>query len=392
MAASSDVNIPREGNRLGAIMASFTDRPVAWEWIIAGFLTLLWVVSLGTYGIGYFGIFQDDAARRGATLLEVILYVSALVLPVMFCWIGAFFVRHALALRHDAERLKESVDLLAGALSAHMPASREDMTEAVKAAAEDAMRGEQKRIGTHFRTLGDQQQQLVVAMKTLMKRAGADQAALQELVTSAADVAERAKRKTEAIGKGDRPSRLSRMTHDALHQEDQGALPFDAPEPAAKNTDVDWSELVRALNFPHDEQDEAGFAAIKRFLPHRLISQLLQASEDVLSMLAQEGIYMDDLHANAANPDLWRDFAHGARGVSVAGMATLDDQAAFALAKGRMRTDQVFRDAAMHFVRLFDQMLETYVDEATDRDLEALAGSRTGLAFTLLATLSGSFD
>ena len=392
MAAGIDVNIPQDDSKLASMMGAFSDRAIAWEWVIAGFLTLLWLISLGTYGIGYFGIFGPDEARRSATLLEVILYVSALVLPVMLCWIGAFFIRQSLRLRHDAARLKESVDLLAIALNAHMPASRNDIVAAVKQSADEALRAEQKRIGTHFRTLGDQQQQLVVAMKALMKRAGSDQQALQELVSSAADVAEKAKRKAEAANGVGRSKTLSAMTHDVVHQGGQEMLPFAAPEQSLGDSDVEWADLVRALNFPHDEQDDAGFAAIKKFLPHRLISQVLQASEDVLSMLAQEGIYMDDLHAERANPDLWRAFAAGARGPDVAGMATIADQAAFALARGRMRTDQVFKDATMHFVRLFDRMLDAYLPEATDRDVEALAASRTGLAFTLLATLAGSFD
>ena len=237
--------------------------------------------------------------------------------------------------------------------------------------------------------------QLVEAMKTLMKRAGTDQQALHQLVTCAADVAERAQRKADAAGRDKRDTKLSKMTFDALHGADQEMLPFDGPteaENTAVNEDVDWSDLVRALNFPHDERDDEGFAAVRKFLPHRLISQLLQASEDVLSMLAQEGIYMDDLQSREPNPDLWRDFANGARGADVSGMATLNDQAAFALAKGRMRTDQVFKDSSLHFIRLFDRMLDEYLPEATDRDVAALALSRTGLAFTLLATLSGSFE
>ena len=395
MTAGTDVNIPRDPTPLSHMMTRFSDRNIAWEWVIAGFLTLFWVIALGTYGLGYFGVFGGEETRRSATILEVILYLSALVLPVMFCWIGAFFMRQSLLLRHDAARLSASIDMLATALNAHMPANRDDIVAAVSEAADEAMRAEQKRIGTHFRTLGDQQSQLVEAMKTLMKRAGTDQQALHQLVTSAADVAERAQRKADAAGRDKRDTKLSKMTFDALHGADQEMLPFDGPteaENTAVNEDVDWSDLVRALNFPHDERDDEGFAAIRKFLPHRLISQLLQASEDVLSMLAQEGIYMDDLQSREPNPDLWRDFANGARGADVSGMATLNDQAAFALAKGRMRTDQVFKDSSLHFIRLFDRMLDEYLPEATDRDVAALALSRTGLAFTLLATLSGSFE
>jgi len=82
---------------------------------------------------------------------------------------------------------------------------------------------------------------------------------------------------------------------------------------------------------------------------------LLQSAEDVLSVMAQEGIFMDDLGTPPSDPDLWRRFAQGERGTAICDIGTVDDQAAIALVRGR------------------------------------LAGTRSGLAFLLLARVNGAF-
>lgn len=367
------------------------ETPLRWEWSLAAFLTVLWGAALFTYGMGYFGIFEEAGARRSATMLEIIIYGAALVVPILLIWFAAWFLRQSAALKSDVEGLSAQVDRLAGALETQDPANRDAVITAVRDVAEETLRAEQARIGTHFRTLGDQQQQLVDAIRALMKKSGADQQTLQSIVETAADVAERASRKTSAPakprGKGGKAAMIEDM--DAR----QEMLPFaDGGEANAPDGPVEWDHLIRALNFPHDASDEAGFAAIRRYLSHRLISQVLQAAEDVLSMLAQEGIYMDDLSANEANPDLWRAFAGGSRGSELEEMAAIEDQAAFTLTRGRMRNDQIFKDASLHFVRLFDRLLDSYIDDATDRDIRLLAQTRTGLAFTMLATINGAFD
>ena len=49
-------------------------------------------------------------------------------------------------------------------------------------------------------------------------------------------------------------------------------------------------DLVRALNFPDTEGDEVGFAALRRALKDRTAKQLIQPSQDVLTLLSQDGI------------------------------------------------------------------------------------------------------
>jgi len=150
--------------------------------------------------------------------------------------------------------------------------------------------------------------------------------------------------------------------------------------------------LIRALNFPDTDQDEEGFAALRRALQDRQARQLVQASEDVLTLLSQDGIYMDDLRPDRARPELWRRFAKGERGQQMAGLGGVRDRSSLALSAGRMREDIIFRDAAHHFLRKFDQMLAAFEPTATDEDIIALSETRTSRAFMLLGRVTGTFD
>jgi hypothetical protein len=65
-------------------------------------------------------------------------------------------------------------------------------------------------------------------------------------------------------------------------------------------------DMIRALNFPDTDKDEEGFSALRRALKDRQARQLVQASQDVLTLLSQDGIYMDDLNPDRARPEVWR--------------------------------------------------------------------------------------
>lgn len=367
------------------------DLSVRREYVVAGFLSVIWVSALLTYGAGYFNLFGggDETTRR--TFLDLILYFSALSMPLMFLWLGAYMVRQNRVLSDDAAMLRHAVETMESALSLSSPATSEDVVMAITDATAKAMRAEQMRIDTQFRNFSEELRQVSHAVKVLEKSHGVEHQAINKLVETAQDAAEKAARKASVVEK--RSSKLSRMTFDAVHDTigDQEALPMEAPCSIHSGA-LEWEHVVRALDFPQDENDAQGFAAIRRVLPNRDIAQLLQASEDVLSMLAQEGIYMDDLGVAPGNPDLWHKFARGARGEEVAAIGTIQDQAALALTRGRMRNDSVFRDVALHFMRQFDRFLQGAIDTATDRDITRLADTRTGRAFQLLARVSGSFD
>ncbi len=150
--------------------------------------------------------------------------------------------------------------------------------------------------------------------------------------------------------------------------------------------------FIRALNFPETQDDTEGFNALRLALKDRKTAQLVQASQDVLTLLSQEGIYMDDLRPDMARPEVWRQFAQGARGRSVAALGGIRDRSSLALTAARMKQDPIFRDAAHHFLRRFDHMIVAFEPEASDADLTALGETRTARAFMLLGRVAGTFD
>ena len=151
-------------------------------------------------------------------------------------------------------------------------------------------------------------------------------------------------------------------------------------------------DLIRALNFPDSEQDTRGFNALRLALKDRNTRQLVQAAQDILTLMSQDGIYMDDLRPDRARAEIWRRFAHGERGRAMASLGGIRDRSSLALTSGRMREDTIYRDAAHHFLRRFDQTLITFEPNATDEEISALSETRTARAFMLLGRVTGAFD
>ena len=154
---------------------------------------------------------------------------------------------------------------------------------------------------------------------------------------------------------------------------------------------LDTEDFIRALNFPETAEDEAGFAALRKALKDRTSAQLIQAAQDVLTLLSQDGIYMDDLLPDRARPETWRQFGQGVRGRSIAALGGIRDRSSLALTSGRMKQDPIFRDAAHHFLRLFDKTFASFEPRATDAEIARLAETRTARAFMLLGRVAGTF-
>lgn len=155
---------------------------------------------------------------------------------------------------------------------------------------------------------------------------------------------------------------------------------------------LERGDFIQALNFPETAEDKEGFGALRRALKDRTTAQLIQASQDVLTLLSEDGIYMDDLRPDVAQPEIWRSFAGGARGRAIAALGGIRDRSALALVGTRMKNDPIFRDAAHHFLRRFDQMFSSFAEDASDSDIVALSDTRTARAFMLLGRVTGTFD
>lgn len=314
--------------------------------VVALILSVLWMA-----GVGLFFLMVPPRTSPDVPFdsLRAVLVVMSLFLPVAIIWVAAAASRSARVMREESRRLQVAIDgiretyLQDRTAQIQNPASVKETPSVGEKLQEIAM-ATQKAEAVPLATFSSQRDTITPVMP---KRAAPvdDQPALA-LGTSAEDM----------------------------------TPPLPRPD------------LVRALNFPDTDQDAEGFAALRRALKDRNARQLVQASQDVLTLLSQDGIYMDDLRPDRARPEIWRRFAKGERGRTMAALGGVRDRSSLALTAGRMREDTIFRDAAHHFLRRFDQMLLTFEPDATDEDLIALSETRTARAFMLLGRVSGAFD
>lgn len=172
---------------------------------------------------------------------------------------------------------------------------------------------------------------------------------------------------------------------------EQPSLALETPPENASST-VPHDTLVRALNFPEGPDDAEGRDALRAALADKQAERLVRAAQDILTLLARDGIFMDDLTPDRARPELWRRFAKGERGREVAALGGVRDQISLAIASDAMRGDAIFRDAAHHFLRQFDRSFASFETDASDAQIIELAETRTARAFMLLGRASGTFD
>ncbi|MEM7488576.1 MAG: hypothetical protein AAF390_05570 [Pseudomonadota bacterium] len=285
----------------------------------------------------------DGADASQGNPLQTVLVIVAILLPVALIWIAVLVARTARAVRQESARLQAAVD----GLRLSYVDGQADVVAVLRQEVD-------ARIGDIAR-----------AQASL----GAEIAALS------------APRPDDPII--DAPTRPTAP-------EPQSVLalePADAVEPQALPPD----DFVRAFDFPEGENDEEGFRVLRAALDHPPTADLVRAAQDVLTLLAQDGIYMDDLAPHRPPVAVWRAFADGDRGSDVAALAGIGDRSSLALTGGRMKEDSVFRDAIHQFLRHFDRVFASFEETATDEEILRFANTRTGRAFMLTGKVAGSF-
>ncbi|MBB5515018.1 hypothetical protein FHS89_001028 [Rubricella aquisinus] len=318
---------------------------------IATVAAVVWSVLIGILGAAMIAI-------GPAGPLELTVLTLALVLPLFMIFMAVFFVEE---MRGNAAALKELSDRLRAA---------------------PVQQGGTAELAETLRTLSERQKITDRALYKLLEGRQEDRTILSRVAETTEKVA------------STRPERPRMRPATPVLSEDsaQRNLPLVGAAPTAPEEPRDWDILLTALNFPNDERDQAGFRALRRAGRDHQIAELLRASEDVLNLLSQDGIYVDDLDPLRTDAALWRRFAEGERGATLAGLAGIDDTSAITLTKARMRSDPVMRDAALHFMRRFDTVLKLVAAEGVDAMLDRLADSRTGRCFMLLGSVTGSFE
>jgi hypothetical protein len=310
-------------------------------------LSLIWIVLI----LAYVLMAPSGSDDRTFSLMLTLLMVF---LPLALIWVVVTTLRSVRDLRAEAARLQASVD---------------------------AMRA------SYVETQGQNQQPAM--LKPSVERKIDEIAAVSRQAETVLATFTSRRDASLTVPSADRKAALVQPLPEPGAE--QAALALGAPADDDRPP-LSVADFIRALQFPESPEDKDGFRALRLALEDRTVAKLIRAAQDVLTLLSQDGIYMDDLKPDMSRPDLWRRFAAGERGRSIAGLGGIRDRTSLALTAGRMKADPVFRDAAHHFLRSFDKTVAAFEPNATDVELSDLGDTRTARAFMLLGRVTGTFD
>ncbi|MDO8883261.1 MAG: hypothetical protein U0934_04650 [Pseudotabrizicola sp.] len=325
---------------LGAIARSEEPGFSAAE-VVASGLAVVWVVAVVVFVL---------RAPEGTGTLGLVMTLLVVFLPLALIWAAVTTLRSVRVLRLEAARLQASVDAMRNAFINSQQSGAAGLRPSVEKKLDDIAR------------------QTETALATFTSR--------RDTVLT--------------VPSADRKAALI-PAPTPLPGEEQPGLALGTPAEALRPP-LSVADFIRALQFPENPDDREGFRALRLALEDRDVAKLIRAAQDVLTLMSQEGIYMDDLRPDRARPELWRRFAAGERGRGVAAIGGVRDRSSLALTAGRMREDPVFRDAGHHFLRTFDRMFQQFEKNATDAEISDLADTRTARAFMLFGRVMGVFD
>lgn len=319
-------------------------------------ITMVEVVALILSGVWLVGVLWfffwsglSETAGLGGSPLEITMLMLAIFMPIALIWVAASAAKTARIMREEAARLQSAIDAMRAAYIVQQQRGAVEIKPG-----------------------------LIAKLNQLVAAQEADPAA---------------------------PATFTSLRKPPEPAEDRAAIPQpaanqDAPQPGllfgtppeALDDPISIADFIKALNFPENEHDKEGFRTLRRALKDPATKKLIRASQDVLTLLSQDGIYMDDLRPDRAKPEIWRRFAQGDRGKPISALGGIRDRSSLALAAGRMKQDPVFRDAVHHFLRQFDRTLVEFERTATDAEIAQMSDTRTVRAFMLMGRVTGVFD
>lgn len=314
--------------------------------IAALVLTMLWLGSV----IVFFFVLRPDGTAQ-VDPLNFVMTLLAVFLPVALIWVAAAVAKTARVMREEAKRLQSAIDAMRHTYVVQQQTAGLSVRPSVEKKLDEiaaAQRKTETAIAT-FTSSRDADGTLPPGKKAALPRAG------------------------ETLDDGQPSLAL-------------GTPAADIAQP------ISVADFIKAMNFPEDENDQAGFGALRRALADRDTARLVRASQDLLTLLSQDGIYMDDLIQDHVPAAIWRKFGDGERGRDVAPLAGISDRSCLALTNGRMKKDPVFRDSVLHFLRQFDAVVSKFIQSATDEEIAAFERTRTARAFMITGRVAGTFD
>ncbi|MBT0958037.1 hypothetical protein IV417_11625 [Alphaproteobacteria bacterium KMM 3653] len=314
---------------------------------IATIVSVIWLVLAG----GFFLFMPSSRETEGFDSLTFVMTLFAVFMPIALIWIGTSAAKQGRIMREESGRLQAAIDGMRQTYVMQQQSGGIEVRPVIEKKLDDLMNAQRKS---------------EAALERIASRAGI-----------AADV--------RLPGKAALPAAAAKP------EAGQPALALGTPAEALAEP-ISVEDFTRALHFPQDEKDQDGFRALRRALRDHTLAGLIHSAQDVLTLLSEDGIYMDDLVPERTRPESWRRFAAGERGANVSALGAIRDRSSLALTSGRMRQDPIFRDAVHHFLRKFDHTFASFEKSASDADITAVVETRTARAFMLLGRVSGTFD
>ena len=298
-----------------------TEKAALW---VAVVLTLVWAIGIAIVVIVYPSVAREISYDQSLSALVVV----GLFLPLALIWMAALMARSLSSMRSEAQYLRQSVEKMRKTLEIQVAEESE----------------------TRDRWIQSQLAQITALTKQTDSRVSA---LAEKTLDDRGQVP--VPRNTTAL----------HFQSPTVSDEAQSTLPLPN-ELSASNAPITIRELIKALNFPDDAQDTEGFRVLRRAFKDRTTATLLQSAQDVLTMLSEDGIYMDDLRVENPAPSAWRSFAKGVRGKDVAALGMVRDRTALSLSKTRLRNDSAFRETVHRFLIRFDVILTDFESTAED--------------------------
>ena len=278
--------------------------------VIALLLSVVWLLGV-TLFLVFAGGNADGSGPRVDTL-SFVMTLIAIFMPIALIWVAASAARSSRIMKEESVRLQAAINAMRHSYLQQQQSSATGVKPNLERKLEEIAAAQRKT-------------DAAIAVFTSIRPTAAETAAAEQKAALA-------------------------ISGPPIGQE-QASLALGTPAEAL-SPPLSIDDFIRALHFPETAEDQEGFRALRRALQDRHVSQLVQAAQDVLTLLSQDGIYMDDLRPDRARPEIWRKFAKGERGKAVAALGGVRDRSSLALAAGRMRQDPVFRDAVHHFLRI----------------------------------------
>ncbi len=356
---------------------------------IALILSALWLVVVAAYALGLMLGPGPEETGRPITAIDISLLFLAILAPVTLTVFG-------LAASSALQRLTEEAD-----------AARSELAKLRQAGGLRPARGPEAEVKKLLNEMRAERAALAEVLREAAARARSGElgqarpapAARPEVADPAPSETPRDAAKDLQAKSPDRPvtkpapeARSSAAISDTPEENAEPQLPLDPPPEDARPA-MDWDALVVAMEFPNSETDRTAIEALYKVLPDPMAARLMQSAEDAMTILAAEGLYMDEMRASSTDENDWTRYLDGARGVAASAIGAIADEEVVEKTRARLSRDRVFNDTALHFLLRYDALVKRARQETGgDAYAPRMAATRTGKAYALLTRALGRFD